>query len=539
MNSTTQTQRITLSRSNRRPRLWLQPLCLLVGFIVLWLLFALILDGRHLVPFPWELAQQINEDFSLLLSNTGPTLRAAAFGFIFGALAILPLAALSVVVPSWEPIVVRVAVVVHVIPFVAIAPIIVVTLPGEPARIMISALQVYFPLLIGLLLGLKSTDERAVDVVQASGGGRLALFRFVRIPSALPNIIAALQIAVPAAILGALIAEFFGSDRGLGAILINTQDSLIVNRVWAIAMWIGLIAAGGYGVITLIARFFFPWAGRGASISTTVAGSETSEVKRWQMIAGLLVSTVFLLGLWAVLRPLFKLDEFFVKGPVDAFRFLTLGNPITGASKDDFWEIFFVALGQTGIHSGLGFVVGTLVAVLGAVLFVSVPGMERAAMPFAIILRSMPLIALTPLIVILFGRGLFGVTILVTLVTFFPTLVTVIIGLKAAPEGAIEVIRVSGGSALTAALRVRLMYAVPAITASARIAIPAAVSGAMLAEWIATGNGVGALITQSAVNADYFTLWSSGALVVILVLGLYSTINLVDRAVSRRLGIAL
>ncbi|MCG1037844.1 ABC transporter permease subunit, partial [Polaribacter sp. DS7-9] len=144
---------------------------------------------------------------------------------------------------------------------------------------------------------------------------------------------------------------------------------------------------------------------------------------------------------------------------------------------------------------------------------VAVPGLERAAMPFAIILRSMPLVALTPLIVLLFGRGLFGVTVLITLVTFFPTLVTVILGLRAAPEGAIDVIRASGGSPLSAALRVRLMYAVPAITASARIAIPAAVSGAMLAEWLATGDGLGNMITLAAVNADYFTLWSAGALV--------------------------
>jgi ABC-type nitrate/sulfonate/bicarbonate transport system permease component len=150
----------------------------------------------------------------------------------------------------------------------------------------------------------------------------------------------------------------------------------------------------------------------------------------------------------------------------------------------------------------------------------------------------MPLVALTPLIVLLFGRGLLGVTVLVTLVTFFPTLVTVILGLRAAPEGALDVIRASGGSSLTAALTVRLMYAIPAITASARIAIPAAVSGAMLAEWLATGDGLGNLITLAAVNADYYVLWSSGVIIVLLVLGLYSLINTVDRAVSRRLGIA-
>lgn len=527
----------------RRPRFGDQHWVHVAGIVVTvfggWLLLAWLLAGRHLLPFPWELAAQFVADASLLASNIGPTLWVAAQGFFWGTVAILPLAALSVIWPAVEPIVVRVAVVIHVIPFVAIAPIIVVTMPGMPARITIAALQVYFPLLIGVLLGLKSTDDRAVDVVDASGGGAWSIFRFVRVPSALPNLVAALQIAVPSAILGALIAEFFGADRGLGAILVNAQDALLTERVWVIAITIGLIATAGYGLVTLLARTFFPWAGKGGSVGTNVAGAEQGgAIKPWQAVAGIVVSIVLLVGLWWSLRPVFGLDAFFVKDPVDVWGFLTQGNPITSAPPSVFWGQFAVAAGQTAVHAGVGFVVGTAVAVAGAILLVAAPGLERAAMPFAIIVRSMPLVALTPLIVLLFGRGLLGVTVLVTLVTFFPTLVTVILGLRAAPEGALDVIRASGGSSLTAALTVRLMYAIPAITASARIAIPAAVSGAMLAEWLATGDGLGNLITLAAVNADYYVLWSSGVIIVLLVLGLYSLINTVDRAVSRRLGIA-
>lgn len=257
---------------------------MVVGLLALWMLSAALLSGTHLVPYPWELAGRIVQDAPLLGANIGPTLRVAALGFLFGALAVLPLAAVGVVWAPVEPIVMRVAVVVHVIPFVAIAPIIVVTMPGEPARVTIAALQVYFPLLIGVLLGLKSTDERAVDVVTTSGGGRWAVLRYVRLPSAVPNLLGALQIAVPAAVLGALIAEFFGADRGLGAILVNAQDSLLTERVWAIALTIGAIATLGYGLVTLIGRLVFPWAGRGASVGTTVAGAEQATVARWQLI---------------------------------------------------------------------------------------------------------------------------------------------------------------------------------------------------------------------------------------------------------------
>lgn len=515
------------------------PVAVLGGLILAWIALAALLDGRHLIPYPWVLVQQFGVDGQLLLANLAPTLTVAAKGFAGGVLAVIPLAVIAILAPVTEPIVMRVAIVVHVIPFVAIAPILIVALPGESARVFIAALQVYFPLLIGLLLGLRSTDERTLDVVTASGGRNFARLRYVRIASAVPSLISGLQIALPAAILGALIAEFFGADRGLGAILVNAQDSLLTERVWAIALTVGLLAAAGYGLITLLARIFVPWAGKGTSVSASVAGTETARIRPWQVVAGGVAAAVLLIGFWQSLRSVFGFDAFFVKNPLEVARFLVEGNPITSAPASVFWTSFGSALGESAVHASVGFVVGTALAVLGAVVLVAIPGLERVVMPLAVVLRSIPLVALTPLIVLIFGRGLLGVTVLVTLVTFFPTLVTVIMGLRAAPDGAIDVIRASGGSSFAAARRVRLLYAIPAITASARVAVPAAVAGATLAEWLATGNGLGQLLTLSSVQADYFTLWAGGVLLVVIVLVLYSAIGVIDKAVSSRLGVSM
>lgn len=528
--------RLLLLPRRRRPPVLL-PLLVLAVVAVVWIVLATALEGRHLLPQPWELAIQLRADLPLLLANLPPTLGVAARGFLAGVAAVIPLAVIAILAPPLEPVVQRIAIVVHVIPFVAIAPILIVALPGDSARVVIAALQVYFPLLIGLLLGLRSTDERALDVVTVAGGGEVSRLRFVRLASALPSLVSGLQIAVPAAILGALISEFFGADRGLGAILVNAQDSLLTERVWVVALSIGAVAAAGYGLITLLARLIVPWAGRGSSVAASVAGAEQAVLRPWQSAAGAVSSAVLLIGFWASLRPVFGFDAFFVKDPAEILRFLVEGNPLTGAPAAAFWEVFASSIGVTAVHASVGFVVGTTIAVAAAVLLVAVPGLERAVMPLAVVLRSIPLVALTPLVVLVFGRDLVGVTVLVTLVTFFPTLVTVIMGLRAAPEGALDVIRASGGSGLTAARRVRLLYAVPAITASARVAVPAAVAGATLAEWLATGDGLGQLLTLSSVQADYFTLWSGGVLLVLIVLALYAVIGTVDRIVSRVLGI--
>lgn len=503
-----------------------------------WTAVAFAFEGRHVLPYPWVLVEQMGIDWSLLWANAIVTLDIAAKGFLAGVLVILPLAVLCIAIPSIEAIVIKVAVVVHVIPFIAIAPVLLVSLKGDAFGITITALQVYFALLIGILLGLRSADKSAMDVVTASGGGTWSRLRYIRFASAAPSLVAGLQIAVPAALLGSLISEFFGAAEGLGAILVNAQEQLLTNRTWAIAVFIGLLAAAGYGAITVIARIAMPWAGRGGSVGTTVAGTEMQRLSRKQALIGGIISVVVLVGFWQSLRTVFQLDEYFTKSPLDIFRFLTEGNPFTGAPAEAFWSQFATALGETAIDASVGFLVGTVIAVAAAIIMVAFEGLGRAVMPLAIMLRSVPLIALTPVIVLVFGRDLVGVTVVVTLVTFFPTLVTVIMGLRATPEGAIDVIRASGGSAVSAARRVRILYAVPSITAATRIAIPAAITGATLAEWLATGKGMGNMLIMAAVTADYFTLWAAGVVLVIIVLVVYALIGWVDRLVVTRLGMA-
>src|SRR5699024_7336331 len=124
--------------------------------------------------------------------------------------------------------------------------------------------------------------------------------------------------------------------------------------------------------------------------------------------------------------------------------FLIHGHPATGAAPQEFWSSFWVSFGQTVVDAGVGFLIGFIVAVIAAVLMDSMASLKRSFMPLAVVLRSVPLAALIPLIVLLFGRGLFGVIIVVTLVTFFPTLVTVMQGLDSTPEGASNVVKATG-----------------------------------------------------------------------------------------------
>ena len=101
---------------------------------------------------------------------------------------------------------------------------------------MLAALSCFFFTLIGTIVGLRSADPASLDLVAAAGGGSWRQLRTVRSRASLPSVFAALRIAAPTALLGAMIGEYLGGDSGLGVAMVNAQRSVQVTRTWGIAV---------------------------------------------------------------------------------------------------------------------------------------------------------------------------------------------------------------------------------------------------------------------------------------------------------------
>ena len=182
----------------------------------------------------------------------------------------------------------------------------------------------------------------------------------------------------------------------------------------------------------------------------------------------------------------------------------------------------------------VGLAAGTIAALACSIIFNLRRSVEQTVMPIAMVLRSVPLVAMTPLITLVFGRGLMGVTVIAGIVTFFPTLVNVTLALRATPQASIDLFRAYGAGPLKTMRKVQLPNALPAIFASLRIAAPLALIGALLAEWLATGHGLGYLMLQSSSLSNYNMLWSTAALVTAYSMLLYASISSVEKKVLRR-----
>jgi ABC-type nitrate/sulfonate/bicarbonate transport system permease component len=237
-----------------------------VGVVALvaawWVLALTVFAGGGAVPTPDAVVRQFADGgWAYFWGNASITLAGAVTGFLWGNALALVLAALVLLVPPLEAVVTQLAVVSYCMPLTAIGPIILVIFGGRAPTVFLAAMSVFFTTLIGALLGLRATDSASLDLVAAYGGGRLQQLRRVRAIAAVPSVLAALKLAAPAAMLGAIIGEYLGGvDSGLGVALTAAQQQFDVPRTWALALLTGAIAGLGYALFSLVARFATPWA---------------------------------------------------------------------------------------------------------------------------------------------------------------------------------------------------------------------------------------------------------------------------------------
>ncbi|WP_138731481.1 ABC transporter permease [Modestobacter excelsi] len=241
--------------------------------VALWWLLAVTLfsgvgaGNADAIPTPPEVVRQWATDgWSFYRRNVGITLDEAARGFLWGNALALLLAAVVLLVPRSEGLVMQVATITYCIPIVAIGPLVLIIAgapdPGDPSgtAVFLAALSCFFTTVVGALLGLKAADQAALDVVSVYGGTRLTQLRKVRLVAALPGILNALQIAVPAAFLGAVLGEYFGKvDLGIGPAMTAAQQGLNAPRVWGIALASGAVAILGFAFFGLLAQLITPW----------------------------------------------------------------------------------------------------------------------------------------------------------------------------------------------------------------------------------------------------------------------------------------
>lgn len=491
----------------------------------------LVADGA--LPAPSAILMRLVRDWSDYPDHIIATLTGAGAGFVIGNIVAVAAGMLFVLFPVASRIARGLNVAIFALPPIAISPILVLTMSGMAPRIVLAAISCYFVTMTATVVGLTQADARAVDVVRAYGGSKWSAMRFVQGRSALPVILSGLRIAAPNAVLGSILAEFGGGGRwGLGVYLLGSLGRAEPDRLWGIGLVATAIAALAYLAFALVANAVTSGT-QAVTVPTAVLRTADRPRPAWQGVAIVAASVALPFAAWWALLAMLRVPAMIAKTPPALVDYLFL-SPVAATAQDK----LLIALAQTLPMTFAGMAAGLALAFALALCSQIRPAIVRAFMPVALVTQTMPLVALTPLLVLMLGRGSAVILWITISVTFFPAFVTLAQGLLMVPQAALDVPRAYGAGVAAQLRLVSIPASLPYLFAATRLTVPRALLGVMIAEWLATGTGLGNLLNQSRGYLDYGMIWAVAVTSVLISVLFYQVVVAVERRTLGRLGMA-
>jgi len=146
------------------------------------------------------------------------------------------------------------------IPLVAIAPLLVIWFgPGIFSKILICAMIVFFPVLVNTILGFRGVPDNLRDLMQSMRATRWQKLRLLEVPAALPILLGGLRIGATLSVIGAVVGEFVGSDKGLGFLINVGRGQFDTALVFVSIFTLIFMALVLYGLAMLAERRSTRW----------------------------------------------------------------------------------------------------------------------------------------------------------------------------------------------------------------------------------------------------------------------------------------
>jgi NitT/TauT family transport system permease protein len=208
-----------------------------------------------ILPRPLQILGSIWTDWDRLLGHTWVTTYEIVSGFLVGAVLGIGTALLMTQFPALRNAIYPLIIASQTTPKIAIAPLLIIWFGvGIYPKILTVALLAYFPVLINTIAGIESTDEGHVNLMRSVYASEAQIYRHIRLPTAVPYVFAGLKLGVTVSVIGAIVAEWVASTRGLGYLLLFYTQYLDMVRTFAVLIVLMALGVGLFAATALIER---------------------------------------------------------------------------------------------------------------------------------------------------------------------------------------------------------------------------------------------------------------------------------------------
>lgn len=241
----------------------------------------------------------------------------------------------------------------------------------------------------------------------------------------------------------------------------------------------------------------------------------------WSRIGPPLITAILLLVVWQTVVTWWEIPKWLLPSPIDI-----LNEGIANFSR------LFAHSAATIKVALIGLAVGSSFGVLLAILLHIIPVLKRGIYPLLILSQNIPTIALAPLLIIWFGYGLLPKIIVITLVCFFPIVVSMLDGFRQTDRNMLNYMQMIGASRKDIFIKLEIPSVLPFLFAGLKISATYSVMGAVIGEWLGAREGLGVYMTLAISSFRTDRVFVAIAVIVMISLVFFGMILLLERVLA-------
>lgn len=237
------------------------PILFIVGLLLIWeMIIELGAIEKYIMPAPSDIIMALFKDFRAMIPHIITTLYESVIGFGIAVILAIILAIIMDLIPMIKKAVYPVFIISQTVPIIALAPLFIIWFGfGALPKIIVVVIVCFFPVVISLSDGLESVDKDLINHFKLMGASKLKRFFHLKLPYGIINFFSGLRIAATYSIMGAVIGEWLGGDKGLGVYMTRARSTYALDKMFASILVIVIMSMIIFYVIGVLEKILTPW----------------------------------------------------------------------------------------------------------------------------------------------------------------------------------------------------------------------------------------------------------------------------------------
>ena len=236
----------------------------IVFILILLIIWEIIVNvggiEKYILHAPTDVIEVLIKDFKTMIPHILATLYEGMVGFLIAIALSIILAVIMDMVPLIKRALYPVLVISQTIPTVALAPLFIIWFGfGALPKIIVVVIVCFFPIVISIVDGLEGVDKDLINHFKLMGASKLNVFLHLKLPYGMINFFSGMRIAATYSIMGAVIGEWLGGDKGLGVYMTRARSAYALDKMFASIVIIVVISMGIFLLVSLMEKLFTPW----------------------------------------------------------------------------------------------------------------------------------------------------------------------------------------------------------------------------------------------------------------------------------------